>query len=287
VAFLQGLHGTIAIILICALLFAEECGVPLPFAPGDFVLIAAGLLIATGALDARVFIPLAILSCVLGASVGYAWARKLGEPALHAFARRLGAEERLDRVFHRLRRAGASGVAIARLLPGLRVYTTLAAGAAGVDRAAFLRGVTGATLVWVVTFTAIGAAVGIPAERMLGRLERLAFDGTILLLAGTGGYLVLRLAPAPARAALVQLPRRVRVWLALAIDAGVIAAVVAGLLAIARRLVGTTAHGWFDAAVVVVLVMVLFGAVILHRSGATAGARLLMPDRRRPRGRPA
>src|SRR5438445_799804 len=44
-SYLQGLHGVVAIVLLCSLLFAEEAGVPLPFAPGEVVLMAGGLLI--------------------------------------------------------------------------------------------------------------------------------------------------------------------------------------------------------------------------------------------------
>lgn len=59
---LQGLHGTLAIVVLCGLLFVEEAGVPLPFAPGEVTLLAAGLLIASGGLNAFVFIPLAIVA---------------------------------------------------------------------------------------------------------------------------------------------------------------------------------------------------------------------------------
>src|SRR5437016_1923577 len=38
VSFLPGLHG--AVVLFCGLLFAEDAGVPLPFAPGELVLLA-------------------------------------------------------------------------------------------------------------------------------------------------------------------------------------------------------------------------------------------------------
>jgi membrane protein DedA with SNARE-associated domain len=54
--FIQGLHGTVALVLLCSLLFAEEAGVPLP-TPGELTLIAAGLLIATGGLDPWLFLP--------------------------------------------------------------------------------------------------------------------------------------------------------------------------------------------------------------------------------------
>src|SRR6202043_2011926 len=67
--FLDGLHGAVALALLCGLLFAEEAGVPLPFAPGELNLMAAGLLIATGALNPFVYFPLALVACVAGSLV--------------------------------------------------------------------------------------------------------------------------------------------------------------------------------------------------------------------------
>jgi membrane protein DedA with SNARE-associated domain len=58
----KGLHGAVAIVLLCSLLFAEEVGAPLPI-PGELTLIAAGLLIAAGGLDPWLFVPLAVASC--------------------------------------------------------------------------------------------------------------------------------------------------------------------------------------------------------------------------------
>lgn len=54
---IQGLHGAVAIVLLCSLLFAEEAGVPIPL-PGELVLVAAGVLIGTGGLDPWMFPPL-------------------------------------------------------------------------------------------------------------------------------------------------------------------------------------------------------------------------------------
>ena len=59
---LTGLHGTVALILVSALLFAEESGVPLPLVPGDVLLIVAGLFIANGAISPWAFFPIAFLA---------------------------------------------------------------------------------------------------------------------------------------------------------------------------------------------------------------------------------
>src|SRR5579862_8262960 len=82
VNFLSGLHGAVALALLPALLFAEEAGVPLPFAPGELTLLFAGLLIASGGLNPYAFIPLALIACIAGSLVGYSWARAVGDRGL-------------------------------------------------------------------------------------------------------------------------------------------------------------------------------------------------------------
>jgi membrane protein DedA with SNARE-associated domain len=65
---LNGLHGTVALILVSALLFAEESGVPLPLVPGDVLLIVAGLLIANGAISRGPSFPSPSWPCSAGSS---------------------------------------------------------------------------------------------------------------------------------------------------------------------------------------------------------------------------
>jgi len=125
VNFLQGLHGAVALALLPALLFAEEAGVPLPFAPGELVLLFGGLLIASGGLNPYAFIPLVLFACITGSLIGYSWARVVGERGLRGLARRLRQQRNLERVEERLRSAGWLKIAVCRLIPGLRIYTTL------------------------------------------------------------------------------------------------------------------------------------------------------------------
>jgi membrane protein DedA with SNARE-associated domain len=77
-SLLGAFHGALATAVLCLLLFTEETGVPLPLAPGDLVLIAAGILIASHRLSPCAFVPAAIVSPTLGGLVGYSWARLLG-----------------------------------------------------------------------------------------------------------------------------------------------------------------------------------------------------------------
>ena len=56
ISWVQGLEGTTLTVAICALMFIEEVGVPLPFAPGDLVLAIGGIAIAGGRVNAALFV---------------------------------------------------------------------------------------------------------------------------------------------------------------------------------------------------------------------------------------
>jgi membrane protein DedA with SNARE-associated domain len=273
--FLEGLHGVVAIALLGGLLFTEEAGVPLPFAPGELTLLAAGLLIAAGGLDPLIFIPVALVACIAGSLVGYTWARAVGDRGLQALARRIHQQRALERVSKRIRSAGWGGVAVSRLIPGLRIYTTLVAGAVQVRRSVFLLGMVPTTVIWMAVYLALGVLVGVPIEHLLNEVQRLAVQGAILLAMGVGCYFVIRKTPASSGAGLVRVPRPVRVVIAAALDIGVVASVTTGLLALARLLGFGLQAGWVDL-VVALLVVAGFYVVIARRSGgATVGEALL------------
>ncbi|MHB8719023.1 MAG: VTT domain-containing protein [Candidatus Dormibacteria bacterium] len=286
--FLQGLHGVVAVVLLCSLLFAEEAGVPLPFAPGELTLVAAGLLIASGGLNPVVFIPLAIASCVVGSLVGYGWARLVGEKGLVAVARKLHQSRALVRVSARVRSAGWIGVGISRLIPGLRIYTTLVAGAVQVPRRTFALAMSVSTVIWVGAYVALGAVVGIPVEHFFNQVQRLAVQGAILVVMGVGGYLAIRRTPPSSGAGLVRVPRLVRALIAAAVDLGVIASIVTGALALGRRLFGVgIGAGWLDAAAAMVVAGIAYVVITRRGAGATVGEALLQTSyvsgRRLPR----
>ena len=54
--WVQGLEGVTLVFVICGLLFVEEVGVPLPFAPGDLVLAIGGIAIAGGRVSAAAIV---------------------------------------------------------------------------------------------------------------------------------------------------------------------------------------------------------------------------------------
>jgi membrane-associated protein len=128
--------------IVCALLFLEEAGLPLPVAPGEAVLIGAGLLVASGTVPIWLMAPLAYLAVICGVLSGYTLAHRIGPKRLHAaLASRLHAGGPYDRAAARLRAVSPLQIAASRLLPGLRVYTSLVAGAVGLNLGRFIVGV--------------------------------------------------------------------------------------------------------------------------------------------------
>lgn len=223
--------------LICSLLFADEIGVPLPFAPNELLLIVAGVLVATGALSPAEFVPVAAATMYAGSFVGYTWARQLGMPAMERLAARLHATATYQRAVSRLRHAGVAPFIVARLIPAVRTQATLAAGAAAVDRRTFLWSNAVAIAIWLGTLTTLGWLLGVPAEHFLGQALTYLVSGAVLLVLGAAAYLIAvrqaRMA-ATISPAMRRVPVPVRVGLAASLDLGLIVVIVSGLGRIAR-----------------------------------------------------
>jgi hypothetical protein len=112
--------------------------------------------------------------------------------------------------------------------------------------------------------------IGLPVAHLLDRIQKLALEGAILIVMGVGLYLAVRKTPASSGAGLVRLPRWLRVLLAAGVDIGVVSSIVTGLLALGRLFGVSPGTGWVYA-VVVLLVVGAFYAIVARRSaGATA-----------------
>lgn len=218
--------------IVCTLLFLEEAGIPLPVAPGEAVLIGAGLLIAGGGAPVWLMVPIAYLAVLCGVLTGYAWAHWIGPERVHAIAARLHAVRPYDRAAARLRGATPLQIAASRLLPGLRVYTSLVAGAVDLNLGRFLAGVLPASALWVVAFTGLGFFVGTPVERILGRFEAYGLRAVVVAVVVVVWVVAARRVP-PLRidAATVTNSGRLRLAVALLLDLLAIT-IVAGILSL-------------------------------------------------------
>jgi membrane protein DedA with SNARE-associated domain len=260
--FLSGLHGIIASIVVYAILFADETGLPIPFAPNEVLLIIAGVLIRTGALPAWIFLPIAFAVMTSGMLVGYGWSHAMGQQGLARLVRLVHAEEPQRRIVARLEAAGALGIGIARLLPGVRPWATLSCGAIGVPLRRFLLGAIPSLLVWLIAWTALGILIGQPAEHFLGVFHRLLLRGVLLLVVGGAGYFGLH--RLQQQGLLAQQRRLVWLPLTLLIAGGAVASMVAGVLAIGRGLVEDDGAVWLDALLVAVTMTAVAGIAVLR-----------------------
>ncbi|HEX6509833.1 MAG TPA: VTT domain-containing protein [Chloroflexota bacterium] len=269
--FLQGLHGIVAAILICCLLFVDEAGLPLPIAPNEALLLLTGVLVANGAFPLWIILPAAYLVMAAGMIAGYLWARTVGQAGLEALAKRLNATAVYDRARIRLQSASPWGIAVARMIPGIRPYATLISGAAEVDLRTFLLGALPALLVWELVWIVVGLAIGLPIAHFFSRVETVLIRGIILAGLGAVALFAVRGESPDRRGALGNLTPRIRAVLALLIDAGVVASVVAGLFAIGRRILHTSAGGWIE---VLAAAILLLAVLVLARAIQTPGETL-------------
>ena len=281
IGVLTHLNAVLAGGLLCTLLFIDEAGVPLPFAPNEVLLLLAGLLIATGVLQPWLFLPMALLAMAAGMITGFAWAKTLGAERLQSLAERIDAEKLYQRAVGRLRSASPRGIAISRVIPGVRVYATLAAAVSGMELRRFLLGALPALVLWLGALVLVGDLVGRPAEAVISRADNLIVTGALLILLGTGAFLVLRKLP---RARIEDnrwngVPSALRVVLALGLDGGIIAVTVTGVTSVAGNVVvllreGTGVLGLGG------LVVVAYAAGARKGAGATLGEGLFTVDYR-------
>jgi energy-coupling factor transport system substrate-specific component len=200
--WVQALSGTALIVGICGLLFIEEVGVPLPFAPGDLVLAIGGIAIAGGRVNPALFVTGVTLAILAGAILGREIFALLGWERLMRVAEPLRARRPLEHVSGILQRGGWRAVFTARLIPGLRVHTTQVAGVSRMGRPTFVGGLVPATIVYVGAFVGLGAAFGRPILALIHEAEHQALIGIALVVAGIVIFLLTR---ASVRRALVSL----------------------------------------------------------------------------------
>jgi uncharacterized membrane protein len=122
--------------------------------------------------------------------------------------------------------------------------------------------------------------VGLPVALFLGRFERLAVRGVVLVALGIVVWLAIREASTEQRSGLARMQPRLRASLALVVDATLVGSIVLGVFAIGRRIVEISANGWVELCVAgAVLVIVL----LVGRGGQTPGETLFSTQYWQPR----
>jgi membrane protein DedA with SNARE-associated domain len=192
--------GYLAVFVI---IIIEEAGAPLPL-PSEAALLYAGYLVATGELNPLVAGLVATAAAACGSAILYALARRGGRPLMRRWGRYIHlSEARLALVEGWMARAGLPAVLVARLVPGLRIVTTVVAGLARVPLRTTVAAVLGASLLWSYAWIVLGRLLGANWEAGLRAFERAGRWGLLAaaivgLVALLLGFLLRRRAGAPA-----------------------------------------------------------------------------------------
>ena len=182
---------------LLGLRFVKEAGLPVPV-PGDLLVIGAGAAAAaSGGGPAAVVLLVAILAAgYVGGSLQFVFVRGAFRGPLLGILRRAGVpEDRLERLASWLRRRGATGVASARLTPGVRIGAIAASGLAALPFGPFVGGLVVGNGLFVGAHFALGMLVGPPAVTAVSSSSGplLAVVGLVgLSLLGAAGWLGLR-----------------------------------------------------------------------------------------------
>jgi membrane protein DedA with SNARE-associated domain len=144
-------YGYLALVGVVSI---EGIGIP---APGQIILIAAGVYAASGQLNVVAVLILALLAAVIGDNVGYAIGHYGGRPLVRRFGRYiLLTEDRVaatERFFHG---RGNMVVLIGRFVDGLRQAIGIVAGMAEMQWRRFLTYNIVGAVVWVGIWVLVG-----------------------------------------------------------------------------------------------------------------------------------
>ena len=154
--------GPWALLLVCAIIFAET-GLLIGFIfPGDTLLLITGLLTFTGTIQIPIWwVALSIgLAAFLGGEVGYYIGKKAGPRIFERKETGLFSIANVQRTNHFFERFGGFAVILARFVPIVRTFAPIAAGVGKMNyRRYSLYNLIGASI-WGVGVTTLGFLLG-------------------------------------------------------------------------------------------------------------------------------
>jgi membrane-associated protein len=152
--------GTALIWVSLAIVFIE-CGLLFPILPGDSLLFAMGLFVATGKLPVNLGVALVLLflAAFLGNVSGYEIGRAVG-PALERREGRFLKTSYFDQTHDFFDRHGNKALVIGRFVPIVRTFITVVAGITRMDRRRFLVWSAVGAALWTLSITLLGYFLG-------------------------------------------------------------------------------------------------------------------------------
>jgi membrane-associated protein len=152
---------------VCLAILVVECGLFFPFLPGDTLLFAIGLFVASRddivpgphALDLPVAILLMAAAAFAGNVLGYEIGRRIGPP-LYEREGRILKRKYFDQTNEFFDRHGNKALVIGRFVPFVRTYITVVAGVGRMSRRRFFVWSAVGAVLWVVLVTLAGFFLG-------------------------------------------------------------------------------------------------------------------------------
>jgi membrane-associated protein len=158
--YLLDTYGSAFFWISLAIVFVE-CGLFFPILPGDSLLFAVGLFVASGQLDVNLLVALVALfvAAFAGNVVGYELGRGLGAPLRNRDGRIIKRQyfEKTEEFFDRY---GAKALVLGRFVPIVRTYITVVAGIGRMERRHFFTWSAVGAALWVGVVTLAGYFLG-------------------------------------------------------------------------------------------------------------------------------
>jgi membrane-associated protein len=151
---------TIGHIGVIAIIFAESGLFFGFFLPGDSLLFTAGLLAAQGYLSLPILLVGTFLAAVLGDNVGYAFGRKVGPRIFSKDESVIFSKKRVTDAHAFFLKYGPMALVLARFTPGVRTFTPIMAGVAGMHYPTFMRYNLLGGFIWSIGMTLLGYLLG-------------------------------------------------------------------------------------------------------------------------------
>ena len=160
--YLFATFGQLFFVVACLMIFAETGLLAGFFLPGDSLLFALGLFIATGQIQVPLWLAVSLLaiSAFAGDQTGYWIGRRLGPAVFNKPKSRLFNPKNVDAAHAFFERYGSRAVILAHFVPIMRTFIPVSAGIANLEWKKFTRynliGIAG----WAAGVTLLGAALG-------------------------------------------------------------------------------------------------------------------------------
>lgn len=160
--YLLATFGQLFFAVACLMIFAETGLLVGFFLPGDSLLFALGLFIASGQIDVPLWLAVLLLavSAFAGDQTGYWIGRKLGPAVFNKPKSKLFHPKNVEAAHNFFERYGSRAVILAHFVPIMRTFIPVSAGIAKLEWRKYtlfnLIGIAG----WAVGITLAGAALG-------------------------------------------------------------------------------------------------------------------------------